>query len=353
MIYILNLLFLILCAYFTRKKTGYRFFAKVSAIQLILLMGLRKFTVGSDSANYLRLFKGIANGSHTSLDLKSPVYVIGLRLIAAIAPNYEQIYFVATAVIIIVLLWRTIALLKVPFKKAVITYYLSFFLISLNLNRTFVAIALVMYAYALMRNKKIGFAILVEIIAVLVHATALVGVAVLIIGYLDTDSKKSRKKILGGIIVGTLFYRMSFGIFIRLFPVYENTLENVNDTVGASALIFQIGIMMLLVYILYLQKKMTICKCLNGTQVSNLKNISLVLFLAIAIYIVGGSTWYIQRIIIYLNIIAVFAFPLCDLVKNKYRMIFRTSYYIIFGFVFLYRIFRNLGGISPYLFYWQ
>ena len=148
----------------------------------------------------------------------------------------------------------------------------------------------------------------------------------------------------------TLLLGTFLNMFMSEFPVYTNTLETVNDTVGASAIVFQIPLIISLILSFYLINKR---KDSNGniTQ-KDYDNMTVLIFAEVILYIFAGNTWYIQRILLYLEIFIVFMFPVICNIHNKYRQIYQLIVYIVSCFLFAYGIYRNLNGVMPYEFYW-
>ena len=72
--------------------------------------------------------------------------------------------------------------------------------------------------------------------------------------------KIEKKSVRNAVIFATTMISLSLGtflnLFLRLFPVYADTLDSVNDTVGASAIVFQIPLIISLIlsfYLIYIQ----------------------------------------------------------------------------------------------------
>ena len=92
--------------------------------------------------------------------------------------------------------------------------------------------------------------------------------------------------------VATTIISLSLGTFLNLFlsvfPVYADTLETVNDRVGASAILFQIPLIIGLVLSFYLIKKR---KDSNGNITKkDYDNMAVLLFSEVLLYIVAGKT---------------------------------------------------------------
>lgn len=352
MIYISGLFTLLLlgkCA----KKNNIVFLA-LSGFLLILLMSLHSVSVGSDSENYYNLFSITANGGTTVLYSKSPLFHWIMKYTSLLFGTSTVAYFGTTAILIIIPIWVGIYILEIPCRKAVLLYYLLFFQTSLNGTRTFVSIAFVFLAYALSRKRTVKTFLLsfcLIIASFFIHNIGIIGLPIILISFLNLESRKMRRIVMLTTIALCLGLGSFINLFLNIFDVYSKTLESVADTVGASAIVFQILLIICLLQVFYLIRKRKDSE--GAINKEDYDNMSVLLFAEVMIYLAGGGTWYIQRILLYLEVFIICLFPIVDGIQNKYRKIFRATVYVFSMFLFLYGIYRNLNGIMPYQFFWQ
>lgn len=335
------------------KKNNDKMFLIWSAVLLILIMSLRSSSVGTDSQNYTFLYRIIANGGTTILSEKAPLFTFILKGGSFIFGDSPQAYFFLTSLMVIAPMWIAIYISGVPSRTAVILYYLLFFQQSLNGTRTFVSVSLVMLSYFLLKKRtktSVILSLTSLISAFFIHKIAIIGFAIVGTSYLKIEKKNVRN----AVIVATTIISLSLGTFLNLFlsvfPVYADTLETVNDMVGASAIVFQVPLIISLILSFYLIKKR---KDSNGNITKkDYDNMAVLIFSEVILYIVAGKTWYIQRVLLYLEMFIVFLFPVIDKTSNRYRKIYRLIVYTVSLFLFTYGIYRNLNGVIPYEFCW-
>lgn len=354
MVYICGLIVILIMGHSKRGNKSNNIFMAVSSVICFLIMGLRSSSVGTDSAMYLRLYNLEMAGYSTALTDKAPLFVIVLKIVSGIFPPSDQLYFLITAVVIIGFTWLAIRISRVPCRWAVLLYYLLFLLDSLNGTRTYVAIAMELFAISLVltRNKTnivIGF--LVSVLATFVHNIAVVGFIIMFILLLDLRKKSARKAVIFSMAVLCLFTKPAINIFTKFFPVYADTIANVHDHVGASAIVLQLIFLFSFIYSLYCISIKNDIKTEIGKR--NFDNLTVILAIELFLFLVAGNFWYVQRILIFFEAPIIFLFPSSIEQKSKYRKIFRLFVWFVAFFLFAYRILRNLGSVSPYLFFWE
>ena len=358
MFYIFNFLILLCNSYITRKlknkHIGDCFFVGITWLQLVLIMGLRKNTVGTDSKSYTVLFRNIADDNITNLNDKSPLFVILLKNISKLLGKSDQIYFFTTGIVIITFVIIAIIKSRIDIRNGIILYYVMFYLPSLNATRNYMAIAIFFAGFFMLKSqnkKETIIGILLCVSAIFIHSSAIIGIPILVIVNTNLSKKRNRIFIISSAVIAILAYKVFIGYFIILFPIYTNTINSINDTVGASARVFQLSILICFVQSIIIKKKelYNIGGLLNDyTQI-----ITILLAIELGMFIVGGNTWYFQRFIIYMEILSIPLFVNNNRIKNKYRQVTKVSFVITIMFCFVYRILRNLGDVSPYLFFWQ
>lgn len=353
MIYIVGLFFLLFISIIIKKKND-GLFLLISGIFLILLMSLRSYNVGSDSFNYYNLFCVTAQGGVTVLIQKAPLFYMIMKVFGTLFGGFPQIYFIITALLVIIPLWLGIYISKVPCRKAVLLYYLLFFQTSLNGTRTYISVAFVFLAYTLARKKETKDYVLSGILLVaafFIHKIAIIGIPIIAISFLNLEKRILRRIVLAITAISCLLLNLFIRLFMKFFNVYEDTLEIVTDTVGASAVVFQLLMIFSLLNAFYLIKKRKDARAIIKKE--DYDNISVLIFSEVVLYIAGGTTWYVQRILSFLNIFIILLFPVMVKIKSKYRQVYIICTYIIAVFYFAYGLVRNLNDVMPYTFFWQ
>lgn len=354
MVYILGLCVILFLNLLKHNKKNDKIFMLSTAIICFIIMGLRSSSVGSDSAMYLKLYNLEISGVPTALTEKGPLFVFILKKVSAVFTGWDQLYFIFTALFIITFVWGAIRLSGVPCREAIVLYYLLFFLDSLNGTRTYMAASLVFFAFVLTLSKLRGrmiFASLIIIAATFIHNVALTGLLIVAIELLDLSNRQIRKLVISMMVLSCLLINPAIKVFVHFFPVYTETLQRVDDTVGASAVVFQLIFLACAFEAVYcLKKGKDIDTPLEKRNFDNLVVLSIT---ELVFYIVGGTLWYIQRILIFMEMPVLITYPVLSKINARYRKFFKCLVWIVALFIFFYRIFRNLGDVSPYKFYWQ
>lgn len=353
MIYVIGLCILLLASILINDNHR-RAFLIVSGVTLVLIMSLRSDAVGTDSRTYYKLFLIAINGGPTALDDKAPLFRYLLKSVAIIFGSSKFTYFATTALLAVVPMWIAIFLSQVNCKYAVLLYYLLFFLTSLNITRTYISIAFVVLAYELAKRKsitRIVLAILALTIAFFIHKIAIIGVAIVALSFLNLEKKRTRRSVMAVVIAMCLSLGLLFNLFIARFNMYASTIANVHDKVGASALVYQVIMIASLTQAIYLLKRER-----NGNadiSPNDFNHIMMLIFTEVMLFLAGGTKWYVQRVLEYLEVFVIFIVPVMDSIPNKFRKIYRTTVFATAGILFAYKILRNLGNVMPYTFFWQ
>ena len=362
MFYVVNLLILLTYSYLTyHLRIKDRHYLIITGIHLSLIMGLRSQFVGSDTLNYYNIYSIITNSDNTfsglkdllgshSVFTKAPVWTIMLKMVSIVSGEWKQTYVLFTGIFIITILCICIYLSKVPCRRATILYYLLFFTTSLNGTRTYMAICMVVLGYILLCNKH-KFGILFFIVAIFIHNTSIIGIALILLSFLDISQKKMRRLMLFSIVVFLAGYQGIITLYVMFFPIYASTIDDTLNQVSASNIWIQIIYITCFIQALYIGRKKINIQEQNNTI--GYRNLTIVILLEILMAVVGSNAWYIQRVLMYLQIFVIFLFPQLNNVKNRYRQIAVFIVYAGSFALFIYRIMHNLGGMVPYKFFWD
>jgi hypothetical protein len=323
------------------------------------MMGMRGSSVGSDTLGYYEIYKIVMNSGASIPDLmqahavfpKAPLWTLLLKGVSILFPQIPQIYFWFTGIFIITAIWLSIYISKVPCQLAVILYYLLFFTTSLNGTRSFMAISLVLLGYVLLDNNKTIIGACLIVAAIFIHNTAIIGIPIVLIKYMNF-SKKMMQLIMGSIVIAFfLLYQKFINLYLSIFPVYITSVLNTPDTVSGKNIITQIIYVCCFLYGIYLSCRKSIHMDISNRH--RLRKLCLIMLLEILVAIVGMQIWYFQRVLIYLQLFVVVLFPKLCTYKNRYRKLAPLIVYSVSIAFFTYRLIRNMGGVMPYVFYWQ
>lgn len=202
------------------------------------LMAFRALSVGSDTYNYAaNIFPRIAAQSLTSSSefYKMPIYVIYNKIVGIINTNPHTIViftsFIFTIGVTTFLYYNSDNFYMSCFYFISVAYY--FF--AMNAARQSLAIMLVLWAYHFMARKKYFPSILMLILAVGIHSTAIVGILIVIMPLINMTRKKSFI-IIAAALISMLMLDTFFNLFVRFFPSYAGYLDTsfVNSAYATS-----------------------------------------------------------------------------------------------------------------------
>ncbi|GEO64385.1 hypothetical protein LNA01_15680 [Companilactobacillus nantensis] len=218
------------------------------------------------------------------------------------------------------------------------------------MQRQMLAVALTMLSMALLHNKRILFSIVIMLMGIGIHSTALIA----LIGFFIWKVPKSGKGLLLTSLVTvfctTLFGKM-FSVFSQFFShysIYSNYLSNSKYEAGGGSIL--LGLFL-------------ICIIVVGSTTTNILDNDkwgFVLFMTQIggiLYVMGGHSQLLVRMAEYFAVYSIVALPiLIEEISKKfieYKVIrFALSSTTIFiGIILLiYKLFNNFGEIVPYVF---
>ena len=329
-----------------------------------ILKSLRSIDVGTDTELYKRMFNEI--GTRPSLffgegamdEISAPVYITIARLSYALSSHFNVFMFVTSVIIT----YGLIAFIK----KTSYDYCLSifcwsgliFFITSMNLNRQFLAVtlminAIVYFSKSLLSLK--GWAL--AGIALSIHGTGILALSAL--GGIVLSKKIKNDKILFAIAVvaGTavsVLYRFAISVFAMIFPRFEMYLDSsfefyIFGEIGGGRIIFLYLLLFAICTLWILSSKSED----DDIYDFNRKILPIATF-GTVFGIFNADMILMNRVIIYLT---VFHISLIPAVVNKYKGVVRYAIYfgiIIALMLYYYIALRdNHSGVIPYNFFWQ
>lgn len=215
-----------------------KIFSIFAVITFGLIMAFRSPIVGTDTQNYCKIFKDIANmplrDILKSYEFKSfPLYAIYNKLISFISTN-DQCVIMFNSLIIIIGIACFIYYNSDNVKMSWF-YYLTFhfYYFAFNAARQSLAMMLILISYHYIKRKRNIKALILLISAVLVHNTAIIFFIVFLLIKIKFDVKKIVLFILIGII-GTKFANILLSFFVTLFPRYAAYLDKGQNTLSSE-----------------------------------------------------------------------------------------------------------------------
>ena len=327
------------------KNKGLKTILKIISIIIpVLIAGLR-YNVGTDYENYVNSYFLVTNDNY-----RIEIFHKLVVMIVQHTFNYYQYIFLIYALVTILIAYKAIDDYKIDNKNTFIltyAYLMLYFIMSLNLMRQCLAVAIIMYSMKYIYNKKIYKYIFCIILATLVHTSALIILPFGIVNIISKDAKK-------GIIISLIVY-ITFSIFLLLIPVsilnnipfinkflnYVNINESLTGT-GFGIIIKQSPILLL-------------CACFYKKMIKNDANIKQ----WIAMEILNIIFLYVGFINIALNRFSMyFSFATIFIIQDFYGVIKKDLYnkiftqiimIIVITSIMIYNVYYlNIGELLPY-----
>lgn len=342
-------------------------------IYLILTFGLftflsafRSSSVGNDTTEYIRIFNDISFTGDISI--YSRRYELGYlyfnKLLSIVSSNY-QLIIIITSIIIMVGFGLFIYRYSNNLWLSVYLFFtLGYFGRSMNTIRLNIAIAIVLFSYDFLREKKIIKFIITVFFASLFHRTAII----FLLAWPIIKLKFSHKTI-GAAIVGSLsfytFFPAILQMVLRFFPTYQYYLGSSyldGSTRLASVMNFLVGLSILAfsVYINYHNKNINSeLNIKHGNSFNDNDNENMVLFLlsGVSITLVSFNFSLLDRIGEFFFVFSIVYLP------NSVKCIRDVNVRILLSFIIVVLFFAYATTIQivrpewnviyPYSFFWE
>ncbi len=227
-------------AYFANKTNNrkkFYIFSVCSILVMVLLAGLRDYSIGIDTLNYYNkaaYWKGAVESTslidylnkYFSFGYSEPLFAILLGVIAKLTGNFT-VFLIICHAIILSCVYIGIVRLKEYINPVfvLILYYLLYFNHSLNMIRQHMAMAIVFVALVDVLNRKQVRYLIFIFLAVLFHNTAVIAFGLLVIYWIINYNKGKLENI--GIKHRFLFTVVSLSAVVFLFAPIINFLVDI------------------------------------------------------------------------------------------------------------------------------
>lgn len=330
------------------KKTKKKIYVTLCGLMLFLIGGLRHYTVGTDTPDYVDVFRTWIYRPLSSLDFSGSrnefAYAALNKFVSLFTTNYTWFLLVVSlifAVSICVLIYRYS---KEPVISFICVLTLGLFYFSMAGLRQIIAMSICFFAYKYIRERKpIKFLILLTI-AYFFHNTAII----FLMAYPLARMKIGLKQIIALLIVFLIgiFYKSQIMHFIFEVLKWERieTYQNREITLSLSGFFIQLAV---LVFCLYYYRD-TVEKDKDDLSLYNMvfigamfQSLTVVIaeFFRISMYFSSFNIILIANAIMSeknIKIRALVYFIVCVLL---------LAYYFVFSY--------DSGGIYPYKFFWE
>ena len=322
-----------------------RIFVFLDIILMIVIMGLRANTVGTDTIIYLDFYKTFAKHSFfeniTIFNYQNLEY--GYVMFNTIVGHFfnEQIFLFIVAIVIYIPIFIFI---KKKSKSAVLSLFIflcfGFFNQSFNISRQWIAIGILMISYHYVIEKKFWKFMLFVFCAALFHKTALIFAIIYPLSFIKNISKNM-----------IIFYFAISAIFILFGSQITDILQNIfyasyelkrNGDIGLS-IIINLAILLTLLYFRHSFEK-------NSKDANLLIIISA---LTILFNILGIYMDLFSRVMLYFKIFYIISIPnmLSSIADSNTRRLLSISIIVLFSLFYLYSLFTStMFDTIPFIF---
>lgn len=215
-LFILVLLFGKVLDKYKNDKLVSLLFAAILILILSLVAGIRSINLGYDASKYVRSTLFRIEYFDTYKEFMANITVESgfstfSYLICMISPNVNLMMFcysLVTSIFVFLFLYNEKD--KIPLSKGIIIYYLTLYLVSFNIIRQSISVAMVLYSFSMLRKNKKIIPILVLLVAMTFHNSTIFAFPIYAVyfGYKFMDKRKvtwNKKIYITGAILGILF----------------------------------------------------------------------------------------------------------------------------------------------------
>ena len=327
-------------------------FLLIACIQLIFLAGLRGYTVGADLENYLgaiEYYRKLPMQSVLFAKLVYPFdyeigYFIFVKLCAFLRMN-NTIFLFVIAVITYVPVFKLIKKKStMPFLSIFIYFAFGTFSYSLGLFRQMIAISIIICGIKYIEEQKLCKYVLVIILAMMFHTTALIMLPFYWIQKIDL--KKLFIWIIWFEVIGFLLGKEVINLVIYLLPKYSGYIDSIYG--GSGGGVFNLIFLNVIMIMGLLYNKYTPQKAYQSRFFLN------ALAIAICFQVLGYHMEIFGRIVSYYSIYLIILIPqmITSLFKGRSKYI-GISVVMLFLCLRFCMTFIGNEYICPYYFFWQ
>lgn len=351
-IYLINIILMITLAgtllYYVPFERGRKLFCVIASAQLVLLSGLRHYSVGADTYQYKLYYEEMGNRSWPSLwtefinilfkgaNGKDPGYAIFEKIIYTFTSNY-QVYLMIIAMIFTVPLGIWIHKnSKEPFISLLIYLCLFFSFFGITGHRQTIATAIVvLIGYKFIKERDFWTFFALILVALTIHKSSFI-----FLSYYFLANKKITRKYLvfmSGIIISMFIFKKKAMFLLGTLTGYEQFIEQYN---GAGTATFTL--LLSLITVVTIWKHELLLK--NNPQAKHYINALLMAMLFTPLTYVDPSA---MRVVQYFSLFILLLIP--EIVK-----LFKKRDRVLIYFVAVTLLIVLFTKNSPqYIFFWQ
>ncbi len=321
-----------------RKKRVYWLFILLIAAVLIFVAGFR-YRVGADYGNYMSMYARLKNNWVDELiRFQEPGLAVICKIASFIYDDYATMFFLVS-LITIWLYVKTIAKNSTTILFSILLYiFVGSWAGSFGAIRQYCAAAIIFAGHRYIYNKKIWKYLLVIIIAILFHRTAIIMLPVYF-----TANKKISFKLVAIIIMATIAVRYSYDYIFAFMSGYKGT-----DQSGYAYMQTQVNTLRVLVALAPIVLYIGCSRKVRSEPETQFY--SMLLFVNAAFMLATSNSSYLARAGIFTEIYPVFAFP--KLLAGYEAKTHSLLIALVIVLYFIYFIYQLYSSSSLNMFQW-
>lgn len=254
-IYIITIsisLLLVLCADKVRKNRSlFLFFSWISIIPSLIITGFRDYSVGTDIWSYIvpnftfsKLFESFQEYNSLLPFSRYSLSNLGMLVNSNTEPGYNLLVFIISRVTddphwllftiqLIISSMLLISNIKIsnrfntPLFPMYFVFYTTYWLMSMNIMRQYCAISMNVLALVYLVEKKYGRYLLLQILAISFHQTALVGIvfAIMYVVMRRAPRNKVSLKSRSTFITASMIFLISFTLGDKILDIFKTVIS--------------------------------------------------------------------------------------------------------------------------------
>lgn len=338
-------------------KTNKIFFLIIVGVVLILVQGLRRYDVGSDTLNYVYIYKNANNMSYDQiLNTETFVekgYLIYNKFLGSISPNNPQLMIFINAILInvpiLIFIYKNAKYMVFSTLLYVIMY---FYIDSFAIMRQFIAIGIILLGFEFLKRNNLILFVLFVLFASLFHSSAIIMLLLPVLYYLKPTFKVSLFISIAAVLVcGILLISPNL-----IYSIAGRYTSYLGTDWGASADIGGI-------YIKYISEIILAfvgIYLLSSNKIKFEGNDRQMLFLSSSLSIFSGVTGLLRTIVsviyrlsYYFSLFELLLIPLIVYYLFKEKTLTKVIVASLFGIYYIYLLSVNFAGVVPFHFFWE
>ncbi len=332
-------------------KKGQRVGFWICLVFLMVLAALRGSTVGNDTEEYIDLFRTIQYDSYA--ELRYEIGYIWLNRLLVLIWDNPQIIIIVSSIFIFYSYGRFICKYSnMPWLSLFIFFTFGFYGFAVSGIRQSLAIAILLFSYKFIIERKFIKYLVLVVTACLFHGSALLFLP----AYLTNRMQLSRQNILMIFLFGLILMIGLSGVTNIVFQYFNSYESYANGIYGGDvriASVFYVIVSLLIILLSYRTLKRSNSRNTEAYKING--NITLLVCIAAALYIISLKLNIFDRVAMYYNVFAIIVLP-NSISRIKSVNIRQLVIITVILFFFLYNaaviLFRpEWNSVFPYSFF--